>query len=181
MCRSGPIFMTCAEVLHLFLDGALTFATIVLAGFTFWLVLETKSAAKKQLGVNTWLEFVRRFDSEPMDNARYKLATEISQQLPAVGEEVLEFFEELGIAWNEDCIDKKLAHSAFSYDAQHWWALVKRPYVDKLRTENGEEFYCEFENMLMSMRMMFPKDPEVTPEMAARYLKTESGGPGILD
>ncbi len=173
--------MTCAEALHIFLDCALTIATIVLAGFTFWLVLETKSAAKKQLGVNTWLEFVRRFDSKQMDDARHALARDISQKLPTIGEEVLEFFEELGIAWSEDCIDKKLAHSAFSYDAQHWWALVKKPYVEELRKENGEEFYCEYENMLTSMRKLFPRDPDVTPEMAARYLKVELGGNGILD
>jgi hypothetical protein len=176
------------ELSHLALDVVLAIATVCLAIYTYRLVtatqrlfIETKAAAEKQLGVNTWLEFVRRFDSKQMDDARHELATEISQQLPTIGEEVLEFFEELGIAWNEDCIDKKLAHSSFSYDAQNWWALVKKPYVDKLRTDKGEEFYCEYEKMLTSMRKHFPNDPEVTPEMAAVYLKTELGGGGILD
>ena len=148
----------CHEALHLFFDGALTFTIIdglhILAG------TRNQIGGKETAGrVNTQLQFVQRFDSKQMDNARHELATEISLQQPTVSE-ILEFFEELGIAWNEDCIDKKLTHSAFSYDAQHWWALVKKPYVDKLRTENGEEFYCEFEKMLTSVRMMFPGTQE---------------------
>ena len=74
-----------------------------------------------------------------------------------------------------------MAHSAFSYDAQHWWALVKKPYVDKLRKENGEEFHCEYEKLVTSMRELSPEDPEVTPEMTAKYLEVKLGGGGILD
>jgi hypothetical protein len=175
------------ELAHLFLDIVLATATVCLAFYTYRLVtatqrlfIETKAAAGKQLGVSTWLDFVKRFDSKQMDEARHELASGISQQLPTIDEQLLEFFEELAIAWNENCIDQKLAHSAFSYDAQNWWMLVK-PWVERIRTERGEEFYCEYETFIKSMRKHFPKDPEVTPEMAAKYLKIELGGGGILD
>jgi len=174
------------EAAHLGLDCILAIATVCLAIYTYKLVTatqalfkETKAAAEKQLGVTTWLDFVKRFDSPQMDKARSKLATDISQKLPTIDEELPEFYEELGICYTQHCIDRKLAHSAFSYDAQHWWELVK-PYVETMRKEKGEEFYCEWEAMLIAMRKQFPNDPVVTPEMAVKYLKAELG-PSILD
>jgi len=90
--------MTCAEAIHLLIDATLMAATVVLAGFTFWLVLETKSAAKKQLGVNTWLYFINRWESNEMKAARSKLALQFqfAEETRTIDDTVLDFFEQVG-------------------------------------------------------------------------------------
>ena len=38
-------------------------ATLALVAVTLWLVWETRTASKRQLGVQTWLTLLQRFDS----------------------------------------------------------------------------------------------------------------------
>jgi hypothetical protein len=173
------------ELAHLGLDCILAIATIALAVFTcrLWtttqdLLKETKHAAEKQLGVTTWLDFVKRFDAPQMDAARLLLMQNIAQQLDTVDEQMLEFYEELGVVYLNHCIDKKLTHSAFSYDAQHVWHLAY-PWIIKMR-QAREDFYCDFQKMLETMDRDSPGDPPVTDEMAAAFLKKEIG-PSILN
>ena len=42
------------------METALVIATIILAGVTAWLVIETRLGSKRQLGVQVWLTLVKR-------------------------------------------------------------------------------------------------------------------------
>jgi hypothetical protein len=162
--------MSCAEILHLISDAALACATIVLSAFTLWLVLETKSAAKKQLGVKTWLFFVTRWESGEMKRARSKLAREIqlAGTPPSIDDTVLDFFEQVGTTYRLECIEKELAYSSFSWDVTHWWTALES-YIKGMQTElRDSSTYAEFETMAKGM-----KDPKPDTAEMEQYLKDE--------
>jgi hypothetical protein len=162
--------VTCAEIFHLFLDSALTLATIILAGFTLWLVLETKSAAKKQLGVNSWLYFVNRWESGEMKKARSKLASQFqfAEETRTMDDTVLDFFEQVGTTYRTECIDKQLVYSSFSWDAIHWWAALEK-YIKGMRIEYDDKTtYEDFEALALAMKDPLPSEVGLT-----QYLKDE--------
>ena len=146
-------------------------ATMVLAGFTVWLVLETKSAAKKQLGVNTWLYFINRWDSKQMKAARTKLAwqLQVTEENRSIDDTVLDYFEQVGTTFSTECIDKKLVWSALSWDAVHWWAALEK-HVKGLRLKFDDiTTYAEFEALVRAMN-----DPPPDQAELDRYLKDET-------
>jgi hypothetical protein len=170
------------DVLGTVFTGALVLGTGCLALFTYKLVVatqelfkETKVAAARQLGVNTWLYFVNRWDSGEMQLKRKKLAIAIVPQHD-MGEShtVLDFFEQVGTAYRLGCIDKELVYSSLSYDAKNWWIILKKE-VERVRVQlKDNKVYDEFEAMIESLRAVHPDDPIPNLRDAEEnYLKEE--------
>jgi hypothetical protein len=140
------IFVPFCELLVAAFTGWLAYATVRLAKDTRIAsanqIAEHQQSTLKQIGVNCWLEFTRRFDSEDMIKARSKLAKAIklTPHKPAAygqsSELVLNFFEDLAIVYQEGFIDKTLANNSFSYYVCRWWEATK-DYVEYERKKQG--------------------------------------------
>jgi len=139
----------------------LAIATVVLAFATILLVWESRHASKRQLGLQTWMEFRRWFDSTEMIEARRQLAKLMRAYTQAMHKEipetVMNFLEDLGTVYRQGYIDKKLADATFSYYAVRWWEIVK-PYVDHERKRHNEDntLFADFEKLAEQMRQ--PED-----------------------
>src|ERR1700678_65703 len=99
------------------MDTTLALATVALAVATFWLAIESKKASIRQIGVQTWLELKKQFDSAEFKKARVELAQLLLRNPPyqsgEVSEDVMNFFEDLGTLYRRGYIDEKLAESTF--------------------------------------------------------------------
>jgi hypothetical protein len=143
----------------------LALSTLALAAFTAWMAWSTKKLANesreasfRQIRVQMWLTLKDRFDSDKMRNARASLAkifiatlqTSKYDKIPS--DEVLDFFEDLGIAYNKGYIETELADSTFSYYVSRWWEASKQ-YIDFQRKEHDEDttLYKDFEKWVFSL------------------------------
>jgi hypothetical protein len=152
----------------------LTTATLLLVAVTLWLVIETRAASKRQLGVQTWLALIQRFDSTEMKQARKLLASQLSAyettKHDRVSETVLDFFEDVGTVHRLEYLDKHLADSSFSYYAALWWEAAKA-YVDEERRRKGgdDSLFEEFQDFADKVR----REP-VTSDALRAFLADES-------
>jgi hypothetical protein len=171
----------CLALIKALSEAWLAVWTTLLALFTLGVVyytrklfVETREAAKKQLGVNTWLHFISRWDSIEIRNRRKHLAAQIKDHEDfADSDPVLDFFEQVGTVYRLECLDKELAYSSLSHDAEHWWKALGG-YVIDLRTKmRDKSVYDEFENMVTDLHAKHPNDPPVTSESLDEYLKGE--------
>ena len=146
----------------------LEISTLVLAIATILLVLESRHASKRQLGLKTWMYFREWFDSDAMVEARRELAKLMRAYTLATHKEISEtamnFFEDLGTVYSQGYIDKNLADATFSYYAVRWWEVVK-PYVDHERKRHNEDntLFADFEKLAEQMRQ--PEDRLDADEM----------------
>lgn len=156
---------------------ALALVTVGLAIATFWLVSESRRSSFREIGVQTWLEFQKRFDSSEMIQARKKLALQFdkfdSTKTNRVSETVLNFFEDVGIAYKNSYLDKNLADSSFSFYACRWWEAAK-PYIDQERRRHGEDKTI-FEDFEFVAKQMRNPDEKIDANELHSFLKDESG------
>ena len=120
-------------------------------------IIESREAAGKQLGVQTWLVLEPRFDAVEMKRSRMKLAKQLDpynrDKHDEISEEVLEFFESVGTVYNLGLLDKSLAVSSFSFHANYWWAAAQ-PYIQHERRRHGDDdsLFSEFQKFVEKMR-----------------------------
>jgi Domain of unknown function (DUF4760) len=149
-------------------------ATLALVAVTLWLVWETRVASKRQIGVQTWLTLLQRFDSNEMKQARKRLVPQLSAydrtKHDRISETVLNFFEDVGTAHKLGYLDSKLADSSFSYYAVIWWEAAK-PYVDeeRRRKDGDQSLFEDFERFANKMR----REP-VTADLLQAFLADEN-------
>jgi uncharacterized protein DUF4760 len=140
--------------LALFTAG-LAFFTARMANATFKLVSESREASFRQICVQMWLEFQKRFDSAEMLRARKTLAQQIkTKDSSRISETVLNFFEDLGIAYTKGYVEKELAEDSFSFYVCRWWEASKS-YVDQERRRHKEDatLFANFENLAKRTRL----------------------------
>jgi hypothetical protein len=146
---------TCALAV---VTGLMAYFTYTMSKATLTLANESKESSFRQIGIQTWLEFSKRFDSPEMIKARESLATQIntdpSNPKKMVSDTVMNFFEDLGTIYNNGYIDKQLADNTFSHFACRYWGACK-PYIDYDREKhNNDTTICEeFEKLAMAMRL----------------------------
>jgi len=144
------------EMVLAYSTAALALFTAVMAFETFELASESRKASIRQIGVQTWLEFEKRFDSADMVRARRRLAEQLKSKPPAkyedISEKVPDFFEDLGIAYKMGYLDEKLSKSSFSLYATRYWEALK-PFTDETRRRYGADptFYENFEYLAKAM------------------------------
>jgi hypothetical protein len=97
----------------------LAIATIWLALETHWIAVETQLGNKQQIGVQTWLEMEKRFDSPEMKQSRAALAAQFdhydADKFDESKQDVLDLFDDIGALYTNGLIDTKLTESTFSY------------------------------------------------------------------
>jgi hypothetical protein len=128
-------------------EHLLAYSTVVLAIVTTFMAFETWQLAKesrdasyRQIGVQTWLEFEKRFDAPEMVRARKKLALQLraspAPKYDDIDERVPDFFEDVGIAYKSGYLDTNLANSSFSMFATRYYEAM-RPFIDQERRLYG--------------------------------------------
>jgi hypothetical protein len=92
---------------------ALAVVTTVMACATCKLASDSKESSQRQIGVETWLDFEKRFDSTEMLRARKTLAKQLQSDPTSkdvvISERVMDFFEDLGVAYRLGYVNKELA------------------------------------------------------------------------
>jgi hypothetical protein len=137
---------------------ALAIFTAIMARATYILARESREASFRQISVQMWLEFQKRFDAREMLSARKTLATQLSSKTLAKGgrisETVLNFFEDLGIAYEKGYVEKELAEDSFGFYLCRWWELLKS-YVDEERKRHKEDetLFANFEKLAGKVRL----------------------------
>jgi hypothetical protein len=141
------------------LTGIFAFSTYRIGKATRLMLAETRTANFRQIQIQSWLEFNRRFDSAEMTAARKELAGKLmtpGQPLAAqdqYSELVTAFFEDLGAVYQEESIHRQLAKNTFGYYACLWWEALK-PYIAeqrKLPPADAARF-GQFEKLAGAMR-----------------------------
>ena len=137
---------------------ALAVFTAIMAKATFKLASEAREASFRQISVQMWLEFQKRFDSQEMLRARKMLAGQLRAKTPPEGEKisetVLNFFEDVGLAYDKGYLERELADDSFGFYLCRWWAAVKS-YVDDERRRHNEDttLFARFETLADTMRL----------------------------
>jgi hypothetical protein len=154
----------------------LALVTATMAWQTWRLAVESKDASYRQIGVQTWLDLEKRFDSPQMLRARKKLAQQLRQKTPVKRDDISDtvpcFFEDLGTLYRTGYIDQKLATSSFSVYATRYWEAL-RPFVDEERRRyNADSTISEdFEFLAKTMRQ--PND-KIDQQQLDQFLDDES-------
>lgn len=91
-----------------------------------------------------------------------------------MSEVVLDFFEDLGIAYRKGFIDTDLAECSFSYYLYYWWHAVKE-YVFDLRKRKVDKTLFEHFEYLASQDT---NEAPPTSERIRDFLIEEGGNPG---
>ncbi len=158
-------------------SSVLAVVTAILVLATFWLVYETRHAATRQIGVQTWLTLDERFDSKEMKQARKILAAQLDPYDPTkfdqIDETVLNFFEDVGVTYENNDLDKELAESSFSYEANFWWAAAEAfIHDDRKRSGDDPTVYDNFESFAKAMHRY---DPKISNKALKQFLADEKG------
>jgi Domain of unknown function (DUF4760) len=160
----------------------LVVVTIFLAYYTSGVFLatlklanESREASIRQIGVQTWLEFSKRFDSKELLKARDDLALQV-RIVPTHGKKLVSdilvsFFEDLGTVYRLGYIDEKLARDSFGYHVRRWWAVLE-PYIEHERKiHNGNNtLFCDFEKLAATFNNGLDK---ITDEEIRTFLQDE--------
>jgi hypothetical protein len=166
------------------MDTILAISTIALAIFTAFmakathkLAKESREASFRQICVQMWLEFQKRFDSHEMIGARKILAIQfklgIQDKGTTISETVLNFFEDLGIAYEKGYIEKELAYDSFSYHVCRWWAVLKLyVYKERKRHNDDASLFVNFEKL--ANKLCLPNEIIDDRELQL-FLEDESG------
>jgi hypothetical protein len=133
-----------------------------------------KESAAIQLGVNTWLHFIDRWDSAQMHRERKSIADDVrNRQVTGGSDPILDFFEQLGTVYRLGCIDKERCDSSFSHDAEKWWAALA-DYVLNLRTGmRNPSAYNEYEAFVKTLNAEHPGRSTIGQKELEVYLQGE--------
>lgn len=213
-------FMPAEETVKICADLLVGIATLALAIFTWRLARETKNVAEetkrlaqdaeassyRQIGVQTWLEFTKRFDSEDMLHARaetahimqriidpdYNKAVSKAEFMPSMFEKLVaqtpaydvvpevvpDFFETVSTTLKLGFLDKKLARDTFGYYLWRWYLILEN-YIQWIRKEHGNDMslYCDFQELALKWAdERGPFSPEAKKEIIVRFLYDERLG-----
>jgi len=140
--------------------GVVAIFTAGLVVASFLTISEAHRASSEQLGVQTWLHVDPKFNSHELKLARKHLAEQLDPYVPAnrdeVDDDVLNFFESVGLLYNRNLLNKELAESSFSYWAVGYWQAAKAYIADERRTEHDESIYGNFEAFAKAMQKHKP-------------------------
>jgi hypothetical protein len=163
------------------LKHTLELATILLAIATIWLAVEThriavdtQESTRQQIGVQTWLEMEKRFDSSEMKQSRAALAAQFdhydADKFDDSKEDVLDLFDDIGALDEEHLVDEKLTESTFSYYVNFWWEVARSRIAEDRRVSGDTTEYDHFEALAAKMHH---KDLDITDNDKKDFLALE--------
>jgi hypothetical protein len=124
---------------------ALVFVTLVIA-------YGQHRALRNDLRVRLQLQFAERFDR--LVNGRKALAECLLARATrdTISEEVMNFFEDLGMYLERGYLDEELVWKTFGFLAVRWWLACKDYVLLERRRHNDLEILRDFERLAAKMR-----------------------------
>jgi hypothetical protein len=141
-------------------------ASWVLVGITFYLISNQIQISKNDLQVRIQLNFEERFESESFIRIRKNSSSQLLMKkgFKGIHEEILNFFESIGMLLRKKYFDEEMAWIGFGYYAIRYWEAYKE-YIHAERARvKDDTLYTEFE---------FLKDQMYAIEMLKRKLTQE--------
>jgi len=140
---------------------ALVLVTLLLVWVT-WLMLKKQIALLKEqtednrenLRLQTYLTFAKRFDSRQMQTDRISLAQQFLNKTPhdQIKENVMDFFEDMGLFLRQDFLDEELAWETFGFRAVRWWSVCRNYVLEERKAANDSTVFTDFENLATRFR-----------------------------
>jgi len=148
-------------------------ATCWLAMESRWLASDWRKTSREQIGVQTWLALEARWDSNDMKAGRRELASKLSAEFKHgdISDQVMEFFESVGSAYNLGLINKDLAISSFGYALRYWDAAEKYVQDERRRQGGDPSYYDQWEEFAKVLRK---REQPITEEKLKNFLADES-------
>jgi len=141
-------------------------ATWFLVPGTLWAVVSQARANARSRSAEAFLILVDRWDAEVMREKRHRLATALLDGYEAADEEVggrieevIDFFEDLGMFVKEQYLGDRVAWSAFSSVALDYWFACGRRYIEYSRKEDEDpSLYEDYEYLV---KLFLKRDKKV--------------------
>jgi hypothetical protein len=128
---------------------------------TIILVTKQIRTAKKDLQIRTLMAYEEKFDSESMLKDRKKLAEQLRDNAvhKEIRENVMNFFESLGMLLKRKAIDKKMVWGTFSYYCIYWYEISKGHIKDEQAlNDNDETLFADFRYLAETMYVLDEKE-----------------------
>jgi hypothetical protein len=119
--------------------------TVALVVVTWLLVRGQLSIAKEQVQVQLYLEIRKEFDADRLVSARKRLAQQLLKNPSSddLQEDVMNFFEDMGMLFRRGYLDREMIWDTFGYYARMWWSACKDYILDE--RAGDETFFTDFE------------------------------------
>jgi hypothetical protein len=115
-----------------------TWVLAVAASATLWYQVRL---ATRALNASAFADFARRWDSPEMRKRRRDLSQELKTKGPIPADkidDVVDFFEELGVAFRARNLSKAQIFNGFSTGARNYWMACGKTYSERLRAQYGD-------------------------------------------
>jgi hypothetical protein len=130
----------------------LVLGTWALVGVTLWVAFQQSRILRDDLKVRLQLQFGERFDR--LMDSRNQLAERLraGATRDTISEDVMNFFEDLGMYLDHGYVDEELVWNTFSFYAVRWWLACKDYILQERRRHNDQTLFKDFENLAGKMR-----------------------------
>jgi len=126
-------------------------ATVALVFITWLMLRKQLLIAREQMKVELQLKREEEFDSHRLISARATLARQLlaSTRHEDINEDLLNFFETVGMLLSRKYLDAEMAGVAFSYYGIRWWIACKDYIVEeRKRKDNDDSLFSEFQSLV---------------------------------
>jgi len=162
----------------------LVIGTWALVAVTFYMTWRQSKVSKDDLKIRLELNFIDRFDSPTIKEARKNLAKQLLSHASHydIKEDVMNFFEDLGLLLKEKRLDEKLFWGNFSFYAIRWWIATKDYITEERKKYNNDtSLFSDFEYLAgkiykMEIKELGKSSAELQPdsEEILIFLKDEA-------
>lgn len=164
-------------------EALVAVATCALVGVTWRAFKAQLAVARDQMKVELQMKREEIFGGERLVRQRAALATQLLRKAPhdEIQEDVMNFFETVGMLLRRGYLDQEMAWVAFSYHGIHWWSACKE-YIaeERRRHENDDTIFAEFGNLVEALYRIEERERgksraelEPSAERLTRFLREE--------
>ncbi|MHB8523050.1 MAG: DUF4760 domain-containing protein [Limisphaerales bacterium] len=165
-------------------EALVAIGTLALVGVTWWAFKAQLAVARDQMKVELQMKREEIFDSERLVHQRATLAKQFLNKAPhdEIQEDVMNFFETVGMLLRRGYLDKEMAWVAFSYYGIPWWSACK-DYIAEERRRKGEDgtIFAEFGNLVEALYRIEERERgksraelEPSPDRLMKFLQEEA-------
>ena len=118
---------------------------------TWWMVWKQSQTSRNELKVKFQMSLEDRFEGPPMVAARKRLAEQLLSNAPykEIQDDVMNFFESVGVLLRRGYLDKEMAWVGFGYYGIRWWRACKEYiFEERDRKEGDQTIFAEFQSLV---------------------------------
>lgn len=130
----------------------LVLGTWALVCVTLWVAFQQSRSLRNDLKIRLQLQFGERFDR--LMRSRNELAERVraGATRDTLSEDVMNFFEDLGMCLDRGYLDEELVWNTFGFYALRWWMACKDYVLQERRRHNDQTLFADFEGLGKKMR-----------------------------